>query len=137
MIWECQPTRHCNFARPICGILRRMVDVPQIQHLAEHIADCFRPEQIILFGSYAYGSPTDDSDVDLLVVMPARNEVDLRVEWRRGKADGREFHVGADVFNLTNQSRATSVETLVGDQLGEPANVSLPRSIRLGIGVSW
>jgi predicted nucleotidyltransferase len=27
------------------------------------------PEKIILFGSYAYGNPTPDSDVDLLVVM--------------------------------------------------------------------
>jgi predicted nucleotidyltransferase len=30
----------------------------------------FRPEQIILFGSYAHGVPTEDSDVDVLVVMP-------------------------------------------------------------------
>jgi predicted nucleotidyltransferase len=28
-----------------------------------------RPEKIILFGSYAYGDPTPDSDVDLLVIM--------------------------------------------------------------------
>jgi len=29
----------------------------------------FEPLQVILFGSYAYGTPTEDSDVDLLVVM--------------------------------------------------------------------
>jgi predicted nucleotidyltransferase len=28
-----------------------------------------KPEKIILFGSYAYGQPTPDSDVDLLIVM--------------------------------------------------------------------
>ena len=33
-------------------------------------AELFRPEKIILFGSYAYGNPTEDSDVDILVVMP-------------------------------------------------------------------
>lgn len=33
------------------------------------IASVLRPEKIILFGSYAYGDPTPDSDVDLLVVM--------------------------------------------------------------------
>jgi predicted nucleotidyltransferase len=38
--------------------------------LAGRIAEAFRPERIILFGSYAYGRPTLDSDVDLLVVMP-------------------------------------------------------------------
>jgi predicted nucleotidyltransferase len=33
------------------------------------VARQFKPERIILFGSYAYGKPTADSDVDLLVVM--------------------------------------------------------------------
>ena len=28
-----------------------------------------KPDKIILFGSYAYGNPTPDSDVDLLIVM--------------------------------------------------------------------
>jgi uncharacterized protein len=42
----------------------------QIQALSDQIARTFRPAQIILFGSYAYGSPGPDSDVDLLVVMP-------------------------------------------------------------------
>lgn len=31
-----------------------------------------KPEKIILFGSYAYGNPTPDSDVDLLIVMRTR-----------------------------------------------------------------
>lgn len=30
----------------------------------------FKPAKIVLFGSYAYGRPTPDSDVDVLVVMP-------------------------------------------------------------------
>jgi predicted nucleotidyltransferase len=30
----------------------------------------FKPEKIILFGSYARGTPTRDSDVDLLIIMP-------------------------------------------------------------------
>jgi predicted nucleotidyltransferase len=41
------------------------------------IAARFRPEKIILFGSYAYGTPHPESDVDLMVVMPARNVIDL------------------------------------------------------------
>lgn len=43
-----------------------------IQQYTEAIAHAFRPEKIILFGSHAYGQPTNDSDVDLLVVMPFR-----------------------------------------------------------------
>ena len=33
------------------------------------IVDEFDPEKVILFGSYAYGKPNIDSDVDMLVVM--------------------------------------------------------------------
>jgi uncharacterized protein len=42
----------------------------QIRCLCDAIAQEFRPEMIVLFGSYAYGEPRLDSDVDLLVVMP-------------------------------------------------------------------
>lgn len=35
----------------------------------KRIAETLDPDKIILFGSYAYGKPTPDSDVDLLVVM--------------------------------------------------------------------
>ncbi|MDL1896718.1 nucleotidyltransferase domain-containing protein [Anaerolineae bacterium CFX7] len=35
----------------------------------KRVVETLHPEKIILFGSYAYGNPTPDSDVDLLVVM--------------------------------------------------------------------
>ena len=44
----------------------------QIRGYCRTLAREFSPEKIILFGSYAYGKPTSDSDVDLLVVMPFR-----------------------------------------------------------------
>lgn len=49
-----------------------MVTRRQINAYAREIAREFKPRRIILFGSYAYGKPTRDSDVDLLVVMPVR-----------------------------------------------------------------
>lgn len=47
-----------------------MVTLREIQDLADGITCEFHPERIILFGSYARGEPTPDSDVDLLVVVP-------------------------------------------------------------------
>ena len=48
-----------------------------IRSLAKIIADKFDPEEIILFGSHAYGKPHAWSDVDFLVVMDTpRGEVD-------------------------------------------------------------
>ncbi len=40
-----------------------------IKELTARIVREFQPEQVILFGSYAYGTPTAHSDVDLLVVL--------------------------------------------------------------------
>jgi predicted nucleotidyltransferase len=55
-----------------------------IRRYARAIAEEFHPNQIILFGSHAYGTPHEDSDVDLLVVMPARNHHNqaVRILWR-------------------------------------------------------
>jgi uncharacterized protein len=47
----------------------RRISRRAIHRVAETIAAKFNPEQIILFGSYAYGKPHRFSDVDLLVVM--------------------------------------------------------------------
>jgi predicted nucleotidyltransferase len=47
-----------------------MIQRRDIKKWCEIVACEFRPEQIILFGSYAHGTPTEDSDVDVLVVMP-------------------------------------------------------------------
>ena len=47
-----------------------MVKRSQIREYVRRIAERFHPQRVILFGSYAYGHPSPDSDVDLLVVMP-------------------------------------------------------------------
>jgi uncharacterized protein len=47
-----------------------MVDLSEIKAFSEQVVEKFQPERIILFGSYAYGQPTEDSDVDLLVILP-------------------------------------------------------------------
>ncbi|MDD5139132.1 MAG: nucleotidyltransferase domain-containing protein [Verrucomicrobiales bacterium] len=46
-----------------------MVERAKIKTFCNAVAKQFRPQKIVLFGSYAYGKPTEDSDVDLLVVM--------------------------------------------------------------------
>lgn len=47
----------------------------EIQAYCDAIAREFKPEKILLFGSYAYGTPTEDSDVDLMVVMPCKRRM--------------------------------------------------------------
>jgi uncharacterized protein len=60
--------------------LGAVVPMTVIRDYARQVAERFRPDKIILFGSYAYGTPHADSDVDLLVIMPTRNELDQAVK---------------------------------------------------------
>ena len=56
----------------------------QISSIGKIIAAQFNPEQIVLFGSYAYGKPGIDSDIDLFVVLSheglaARKAAEIRL----------------------------------------------------------
>lgn len=44
-------------------------DERTLRKVVRRMVQALRPEKIILFGSYAYGIPSPDSDVDLLVIM--------------------------------------------------------------------
>jgi predicted nucleotidyltransferase len=44
-----------------------VVSADEIIAFADRVAASFKPRRIVLFGSYACGSPTEDSDVDLLI----------------------------------------------------------------------
>jgi len=66
---------------PVHRIADRLL--PYLQVLIEQ----FHPQQVILFGSYAYGQPDESSDVDLLVVMelastPLKERLKIREAWR-------------------------------------------------------
>jgi predicted nucleotidyltransferase len=56
-------------AAPRWEDLRPEVTDALLADVTRRIVEAFHPHKIILFGSYAYGTPTIDSDVDLLVVM--------------------------------------------------------------------
>jgi len=47
-----------------------VVEERLILELSDRIVNEFQPDRVVLFGSYAHGRPTGDSDVDLLVVLP-------------------------------------------------------------------
>ena len=50
-----------------------------IRKVIQQIVDRFHPEKVILFGSYAYGKPTSDSDLDLLIIMESRDRPAERI----------------------------------------------------------
>lgn len=69
----------------------RMVAMDRIKELGRQIGQEFDAERVILFGSYARGAVTRDSDVDLLVIGPFEGRsvdrsVQIRMKLRPGFA---------------------------------------------------
>jgi predicted nucleotidyltransferase len=65
-----EPVRRLPSGRVPRAVIRKYVD---------RIVEKFQPEKVILFGSHAYGRPDADSDVDILVVMPAANPINQAI----------------------------------------------------------
>lgn len=55
--------------------LRPEVTDALLSKVTGRIVAQFDPEQVILFGSYAYGTPHEDSDVDLFVIMESDEDL--------------------------------------------------------------
>lgn len=72
---------------------------PNIDKIVRQLIDAYRPEKIILFGSYAYGEPHKDSDIDLLIIKKtSRPFIDRLVQVRK---------------ILTDPNRSVPLETIV------------------------
>ena len=52
----------------------KVLDEELLRTATQRLVAEFQPEQIWLFGSHAWGTPTEDSDVDLMVIVPASRE---------------------------------------------------------------
>lgn len=77
---------HPEVPGPLWNGTRRVGD-KQIQAYCRVVAREFRPQRIVLFGSYATGSATPESDVDLVVVMPFRGSTTDKVVEIRGRVE--------------------------------------------------
>lgn len=62
-----------------------------ILRLVERLKEKYQPEKIILYGSYAYGTPDEESDLDLLIVKETEDRpIDRRIAVRRLVSDIRK-----------------------------------------------
>jgi len=49
-----------------------------LEEIVRKLKEGLNPDKIILFGSHAYGKPNEDSDIDLLIVIPESDEPGYR-----------------------------------------------------------
>ena len=85
-----------------------MITPEIIEEVKNRLVSVYQPEAIYLFGSYAWGVPTEESDLDLLVVVDASNEKShrrsiqgQRVLWGLG--------ISKDIFVYTKDEFAARV----------------------------
>ncbi|MHB8586422.1 MAG: nucleotidyltransferase domain-containing protein [Thermoplasmatota archaeon] len=67
------------------------------------IIDGYQPERIVLFGSYAYGRPDENSDVDLFVVKTTQDRPFDRLKRVRRLLRSMDRHVALDIVVYTPQ----------------------------------
>jgi len=83
----------------------------KIQQAAQKIVDAAHPEKIILFGSFAYGEPTPDSDVDFFVLMESEKQIHKRMMDLSDILDPRPFPM--DIITRTRAELTHRLE--IGD----------------------
>jgi predicted nucleotidyltransferase len=85
-----------------------------IQNILEKLVADYTPQKVILFGSYAYGNPRPDSDIDLLIVKDTPERfIDRWVTVRRILSDAKRT-VPLETLVLTPQE--VSKRLAIGDQ---------------------
>jgi predicted nucleotidyltransferase len=78
----------------------KTLDPDLLQAATDRLVAEFQPEQVWLFGSHAWGTPTEDSDVDLMVVVRESNERPTRRMQRAHRCLG-DLDLSKDVFVQT------------------------------------
>jgi len=79
----------------------------EIRKVVEQIVQLFHPQKVILFGSYAHGNATSDSDADLLVVL----ETDQRpLRQAAGISSALEHRFPLDILVKTPEELAERLE---------------------------
>jgi len=78
-----------------------MITEKQINEIIKRVVDNYHPDKIILFGSYAYGKPNKDSDVDLLIV---KDDPSPKIErHRKVRSYFKGLMIPVDVIVKTNE----------------------------------
>lgn len=85
-----------------------------IRGILDKLLTRYSPQKVILFGSYAYGDPTPDSDLDLLIIKETSERfIDRWVTVRRILSDPKR-RISLETLVLTPQELAARLA--IGDQ---------------------
>jgi predicted nucleotidyltransferase len=75
-----------------------MINIEELKPLIVENLKSLNPEQIILFGSYAYGTPTQESDIDLFLTKETINEHMDAIAMVKLRNLMKQYKIGFDVL---------------------------------------
>lgn len=81
----------------------------------EQIVKEYQPKKVILFGSYSYGEPTEDSDLDILILVERRLSPEETYKIRRAFLRG--FSVSVQLISVTEEEFAETTDVVGGINL--------------------
>ncbi len=82
-----------------------------LTEITRRLVATYQPEQVVLFGSHAWGEPDENSDVDLLVVLAESDEP----AYRRASAGYRSLFGVGDLMDLLTRCAAADARLLDAD----------------------
>ena len=82
-----------------------MITQKQISEIVKRVVENLEPQRIILFGSYANGTPTEESDLDLLIIKD--NGLPSRLQNRKVRKILSDLKVPVDVIVKTSKEFET------------------------------
>lgn len=89
-----------------------MISNKDINKAVKNLVKEYNPYEIYLFGSYAWGKPDDDSDLDLLIVLEESNEKPYKRSLRAFKVL-RDIYVAKDILVYTKEEFNTLANDIV------------------------
>jgi predicted nucleotidyltransferase len=78
-----------------------MVNIEELKPKIVEALKPLKPNKIILFGSYAYGTPNEDSDIDLMMVQSTLNEHSDAMAMVKLRGLMKDYKIGFDVLSAT------------------------------------
>ncbi|HAW49871.1 TPA: DNA polymerase subunit beta [bacterium] len=84
-----------------------------IDQIVSHIKDLIAPQKVILFGSYGYGRPDEDSDIDLLIVFDVESQSQRRQLQKILRKNIPPLGIGKD-FIIVTPKELESYKDIIG-----------------------
>ncbi len=89
-----------------------MINLKKIEIIKNKLIEIYEPKFIFIFGSYAWGVPTENSDLDVLIVTDKYKEEKSYVKARYGHKALNELDISKDLLIETSEQFEKKIQMI-------------------------